>query len=47
MGEVLDRVRRIGVKLNPTIRTVVKKYYVFVQDALAHIKERIASGERF
>ena len=47
VSEALTRLRAMGLTLNPTIRSVVKNHYGAVEGAIAHIKERIASGEKF
>jgi hypothetical protein len=47
LREVLQHLRAVGITLNHTIRAVVKRYYPFVNDALAHLKERISLGEKF
>lgn len=44
---VLTKLREMGMRLNPTLQTLVLKFYSRVPSAVAHIKERIASGERF
>ena len=47
ISTALTRLRAMGLTLNPTIRNTVKNYYDAVEGAIGHIKERIASGEKF
>jgi hypothetical protein len=43
----LVQLRSLNVKLNPTVRRVVRSHLKNVPDAIAHLKERISSGENF
>ena len=48
LDAAITQLRAIGVKLNQTVRSTVKqKTYANVDGAIAHIKERLASGEQF
>lgn len=45
--EALDKLRALGIALNPTIQEIVRDYYSDVEMAIAHIKERVFRGEQF
>lgn len=42
-----DRLRRLGVEINETVRAVMKKFKANVSDAIAHIQQRYNNRERF
>jgi hypothetical protein len=45
--EILTKVQQLGVKLNWTVRNTIQRYFANVIEAIAHIKERLQSGESF
>lgn len=47
LREVLEKLRSMNVLLNFTVRQIVKTYFANCEGAIAHIQERIRSGETF
>jgi hypothetical protein len=45
--KVFNQLRSLGIKLNPTVRKVVISHAANVQNAIAHIQERISERENF
>jgi hypothetical protein len=45
--EVLNELRQMGMKLNWTVQHTIANYFANVIEAIAHIKERVQSGETF
>lgn len=47
LREVLEKLRSMNILLNFTVRQIVKTYFTNCEGAIAHIQERIRSGETF
>jgi hypothetical protein len=45
--KVFNQLRSLGINLNPTVRKVVISHAANVQNAIAHIQERISERENF
>ncbi|MGL5922867.1 hypothetical protein, partial [Chroococcidiopsis sp.] len=45
--EIFAQLRKLGIKLNTTVRKIVTSHRPNVSDAIAHLQERLTSGESF